>query len=419
MHIKPVQKFSRYRLTACIAITLLTLGACNSIDPNTSPSSSSGGTSLACTGQTANALASTETKALFNGLLRLSCGAEAGVLSGQNAGHGDQINDATQLMGYAQAVKKLIDRDGVTPAILGVDYEHDRIFSRAQLTSANRTLIEHAKAGGVVTITWSALSPWVNDGSDLDHHPGDWLETRTPLNNPDGKANYVNLSELLTPGHAMNTIWRARLDSIAESLAELQTAKVPVLWRPMQEMTGTHFWWGANLPLSDAAGYVAVWRDMYRYFTQEKHLNNLLWVFSPEAFNRSERNVFWAYPGDDVVDVIAPTSYTQALDIPAYTELSTRANAAHKPLAMGEYGPPVWGEGYEPVLPSAPITFDAKRYSRLVGDYPNVAYWVSWHSYYVDAERINRLSLSDSAFTKELFSTQGILNRNQTSFLRP
>ncbi|HEY6530135.1 MAG TPA: glycosyl hydrolase [Cellvibrionaceae bacterium] len=401
----------------CVGIVLLTLNGCNSIDSNSS-SSSSGGT-VACAGHTANPDATAAAKALFNGLLQLSCGARAGVLSGQNAGHGDQINDANEIMGYAHAVKKLVDRDSVVPAVLGVDYEHDRIFTPVQLSAANRTLIEHVKAGGVVTINWSALSPWVNDARDLVNHPGDWLETRTPLNNPDGKANYVNLTELLTPGHALNTIWRARLDAVAAALAELQTANVPVLWRPLQEMSGTHFWWGANLPLTDAAGYVAVWRDMYRYFTVEKHLNNLLWVYSPEAFDRPERSVFWAYPGDDVVDVIAATSYSSALNIPAYTALAARASSAHKPLAMGEYGPPVWGEGYEPVLPTAPLTFDAKRYARLLTDYPNVAYWVSWHSYYVDAERINRLSLSDSAFTKELFSTQGILNRSQTDFLRP
>jgi mannan endo-1,4-beta-mannosidase len=404
-------------LRLILGIALLPLAACNSSDPNAS--SSSGGAVDLCIGHTANTLASAEAKALFNGLLRLSCGAQSGVLSGQNAGHGDQINDPEQLMGYAQQVKRLADREGFTPAILGVDYEHDRIFTPPQLSSANRTLIEHAKAGGIVTINWSALSPWVNDGSDLMATPGDWLETRTPLNNPDGKADYVNLSELLAPGSKMNSIWRARLDLVAVALAELQAANVPVLWRPLQEMAGTHFWWGANIPLSDAAGYVAVWRDMYRYFTSEKHLNNLLWVYSPEAFDRSDRSVFWAYPGDDVVDVIAATSYNSTLTIPAYTSLAARASSAHKPLAMAEYGPPVWGEGYNPVPASAPLTFDAKKYTRLLRDYPNVAYWVSWHSYYVDAENINRLSLSDSAFTQELFSTQGILNQRDTKFLRP
>lgn len=397
-------------------LMLALLGGCNSIgavDTNlTYPQ-------VSCEGQVSNARASAATKALFKGLLRLSCGAQPGVLSGQNAGHGDQINDQNSIMGYAQSVQGVIDRTGKVPAILGLDYEHDRIYSPSQLSSANATLIAHAKAGGIVTINWAPLSPWVNDASDLINHPGDWLETRTELNNPDGKARYINLSELLTEGQPANRVWRQRLDGVADALGQLQAAGVPVLWRPLQEMGGTHFWWGANVPLEDGAGYRALWRDMYRYLTEAKQLNNLLWVYSPEAAERPGRGVFWAYPGDDVVDVLAPTAYSLSLELPSYSTFVIKARATSKPLALAEYGPPVWGEGYEPVLPDSPLSFDARRYARLLKDYPEVAYWVSWHSYYADDRRVTRLSLSASDHTPELFATRGILNRADTGFLRP
>lgn len=397
----------RFPLAYVLAVSLL--GGCNSVDIPTP----------ACTGPMSNPKATEAAKALFIGLLHLSCGAKPGVLSGQNAGHGDQINDPKNIMGFAQSMQKLIDHTGKVPAILGLDYEHDRIYSPAQLTCANATLIAHAQAGGIVTINWAPLSPWVNDASDLLGQPGDWLETRTPLNNPDGKARYVNITELLTPGHPLHSVWRKRLDGVADALAQLQAAGVPVLWRPLQEMGGTHFWWGANLPLEDSSGYKALWRDMYLYLTEQKQLNNLLWVYSPEAIERQGRGVFWAYPGDDVVDVIAPTAYSASLAIPVYATLVAKARSVRKPLAMAEYGPPVWGDGYQPVLPSAPLSFDAQRYARLLKDYPDVAYWVSWHSYYVDATQINRLALSNSAFTQELFNTVGVLNRADTGFLRP
>lgn len=401
----------KIQLVATCFIAINLVSGCNSVDIPTE-------TAPACTGAASNPKASEASKALFNGLLQLSCGAKPGVLSGQNAGHGDQIYDPNNLMGYAQSVQKIIDRTGKAPAVLGLDYEHDRIYSLAQLSSANATLIKHAQAGGIITINWAPLSPWVNDGRDLVSHPGDWLETRTALNNSDGKAKYVNIPELLTPGNPMHAVWRKRLDDVAEALSQLQAAGIPVLWRPLQEMAGTHFWWGANLPLDDAAGYKALWRDMYQYLTEVKQLNNLLWVYSPEAIERPGRGAFWAYPGDDVVDVIAPTAYSANLNIPDYTTFAARARTACKPLAMAEYGPPVWGEGYEPVLPTAPLSFDAQRYARLLKDYSEVAYWVSWHSYYVDASHINRLSLGDSAFIQELFNTVGILNRTDTAFLR-
>ena len=176
-------------------------------------------------------------------------------LSGQNAGHGDQINDQNSLWGTPSPCR-VIDRTGKVPAILGLDYEHDRIYSPSQLSSANATLIAHAKAGGIVTINWAPLSPWVNDASDLINHPGDWLETRTEFNNPDGKARYINLSELLTEGQPANRVWRKRLDGVADALGQLQAAGVPVLWRPLQEMGGTHFWWGPMCPLRMAQATV-------------------------------------------------------------------------------------------------------------------------------------------------------------------
>ena len=84
---------------------------------------------------------------------------------------------------------------------------------------------------------------------------------------------------------------------------------------------------------------------MYTYFTEQKGLHNLLWVYSP---NRGPENtnesygiasVEWCYPGADYVDVVAGTRYNDSLSIADYSKYKS----FDKPLGMGEYGPTLGG----------------------------------------------------------------------------
>jgi mannan endo-1,4-beta-mannosidase len=90
------------------------------------------------------------------------------------------------------------------------------------------------------------------------------------------------------------------IDAIAVQLKRLQTAGVPVLWRPLHEAGGAWFWWGAK----GAAPCLALWDIMYDRLTNYHGINNLLWVWStPEPA--------W-YPGNSKVDVIGYDSYPGA-----------------------------------------------------------------------------------------------------------
>jgi mannan endo-1,4-beta-mannosidase len=361
---------------------------------------------LSCITTPANSQASINTKQLFRYLAALSCGQKEGVISGQNAGHGNQIIDTNSTMGYQHNIQPIIDAVGYRPAILGIDYEHDEIFTAAELTVANNRLIQHARQGGIVTITWSPLSPWLNAGDDPINKPGSWKDTRTAIN-----ATFVDMKELVNPNSNIRSVWLTRLDQMAAALTQLQDANVTVLWRPMQEMNATHFWWGMTSPLESAKEYVAVWQDMYRYFTETKKLNNLLWVYSPQPSillqSGAPRDLLWAYPGDEFVDIIAPTTYASDLSIRDYQQI----HLLHKPLAMAEYGPSAWEPNYTGELPAAAPTFDASLYAkRLLNDYPRIAYWVSWHSYYYDATHIVKLSLGDSKNIDILFNEPQVIS---------
>jgi hypothetical protein len=52
-------------------------------------------------------------------------------------------------------------------AMVGIDYEHDRLFSRQELSEANAVLIAHWKAGGLVTINWAPFNPWVTQDNGV------------------------------------------------------------------------------------------------------------------------------------------------------------------------------------------------------------------------------------------------------------
>ena len=268
---KPVMTRRDFNHSLCAAVALLAGcgGGADAAPVQTKPA----------TLQVSDPDASADAKAIQRYLAALTNGDIPGVISGQNAGHGSQINDPSGFVGYASLLQSLGQATGQLPAIVGIDYEHDSIFTPAQLAAANLTLAAHWQAGGLVTINWAPQNPWLNDESDLAANPGVWTNTRTQGNN---MAN-VKLAQLVDPASAIYPVWRRKLDRIATALQDLQQAGVVVLWRPLQEMNGTWFWWGSSTQPGDSAAYAAIWQDMHRYFTHDKGLHNLLWVYSPSA----------------------------------------------------------------------------------------------------------------------------------------
>jgi mannan endo-1,4-beta-mannosidase len=321
----------------------------------------------------ADPAASADTAAVLAYLAGLSSGALPGVVVGQNVGHGVEILAPSGLVGYAPLVDALERRTGRVPGIVGLDYEHDRIYTPAELAAANELLIEHWRRGGLVAVTWSPHDPWRNHETDLRRHPG----VHTDVLAPAAGAAPADLRELLDPRHPVHAVWRRKLDRVADALQGLQAAGVVVLWRPMQEMNGYWFWWG-GATTADGGAYAAVWRDMFHYFTGVKGLHNLLWVYSPNPGPALlqppgvTQPVGWAYPGDAYVDVVAGTRYHDTLAIDNYVEYLSFG----KVLGMGEYGSSLAG-------PHARNgTFDNTLYlDRLTRSYPAIAYWVCWHDW--------------------------------------
>jgi mannan endo-1,4-beta-mannosidase len=115
------------------------------------------------------------------------------------------------------------------------------------------------------------------------------------------KETKFDLSRGVTEGTPEYAGLMRDLDTIAGELEVLRDAHIPVLWRPMHEVNGRWFWWGAQGP----GPYKKLWRMMFENFTVKHKLNNLIWVFSPGA----ETDLAEWYPGDEYVDMIGQDYY--------------------------------------------------------------------------------------------------------------
>ncbi len=347
------------------------------------------------TGIPSDPAATASTKAVLRYLAALSDDTVPGVIAGQNIGHAYDFDSTRGWDGYAKVIDELRDASGEVPGLVGVDYEYMTEATPERLSEVNAYLIGYWKAGGLVTVNWSPHFPlWRSIN-------GDRTRTKTgPLGN-------FHLKDLIDPAQPISALWYQKLDIVAGALAELQDAGVVVLWRPMQEMNGNWFWWGKTT--SGAGQYQAVWRDMFRYFTEVKHLHNLLWVYSPNVGPQTVYEqpyidpVSWPYPGSEYVDVLAGTRYSDSLDLPDYSTFRSWG----KPIGVAEYGPKLGGSE------SWDGSFNTLLYrDKLIRSYPGVAYWVSWHSWQ-EGSGVQHQAIVDNENAAELLHDPQIITQSR------
>ncbi len=168
------------------------------------------------------------------------------------------------------------------------------------------------RKGGIVTLTWHWYSPvGGKDKSFFSHN------------------TELNPETVLAEGSRAHLAMCRDLDLIAVQLERFRQEGIPVLWRPFHESEGTWFWWSKNGPETAKRLY----RFMYEYFTVQKQLNNLIWVWNSPLME--------GYPGDDVVDIISrdlyPPAHEHTAQAEAYHQLKS-ITQEKKPCAIAEIG---------------------------------------------------------------------------------
>ncbi len=280
-------------------------------------------------------------------------------------------------------------------------------------------IIEGYQRGGVITISWHMTNP-VTGGNFYDTTPA--VSTILP-----GGAN-----------HEQYVDW---LDGFAEFDRSLVVSDVPwnvtehfvpVILRPFHEHNCSSFWWGGRN--TNEADYIALWRFTVTYLRDEAGLHNLLYAYSPDTRCLRGRNsnnefpdldtfqttYFYAYPGDEFVDVLGLDYYQNAypyrrgVDDALYglgrfqntldmlVETTTDYDAQHLKIpALTETGGQVWD------LPNSENWWTGFLYRGIIGTRSSggqVAWaltWRNWDAENHDAPYDESLSAEDFAEFKD------------------
>ncbi|KAF3911416.1 hypothetical protein ABW20_dc0103510 [Dactylellina cionopaga] len=181
---------------------------------------------------------------------------------------------------------------GKTPAILGVDfmdYTDSRTSRGASSTDVDKA-ITFAGLGGIITFVWHWGAPvGLYDTPDQRWWSG-FYTAATDFNVATALADTTN---------ANYTLLVHDIDTIAVQLLKLQTAGVPILFRPLHEAEGGWFWWGAQGP----AACKKLYNLVYDRITNYHGITNIIWVWNSVSAD-------W-YPGDSIVDIVSADTYTQ------------------------------------------------------------------------------------------------------------
>ena len=221
--------------------------------------------------------------------------------------------------------EKITAKTGKTFAVLGLDMGNYSLGSKAH--GAESKTVEYAydwykNAGGIVQLCWHWTTPEdyaVNAGDQpwysSFYKEGSKLDLDKIMNGEDDAAYQLLMDDI---------------DNMANELARLRDAGVPVLWRPLHEAAGGWFWWGNCEPES----YKKLWNVRYDKMTNEHNLTNLIWVWNGQ-------DPAW-YPGDETVDIngwdIYAGNHVDSSQSGRFDDMATNYGTKTKLIALTENG---------------------------------------------------------------------------------
>ena len=210
------------------------------------------------------------------------------------------------------------------PALLSFDLGHIELGDSVNLDGVpfqrmRQEIIKHFDRGGMVTLSWHLNNP-LSGGSSWVADSLREVESKT-------------VAAVLEGGekHEMFLSW---IDRVADFLNSLETpygVKVPVLFRPWHEHTGSWFWWGQAHCTADQ--YKALWQMTIERL-KDRDVVNALYAYSPGTEpDGDDAKYLERYPGDDIIDLLGLDCYCFAEDADT-TKIANYAAQLDRNLAM-------------------------------------------------------------------------------------
>jgi len=180
------------------------------------------------------------------------------------------------------------------------------------------------RAGTIPMITWEPWNPGVD--SNLVKNPGE------------------------QPEYKLQRIIDGEFDDyIREWARAIRNVGGPVMLRPMHEMNGDWYPWGAEANGNTPVQFIAAWRHVHDLF-EEEGATNVTWVWSVNRTSHPdvrENRPAALYPGDDYVDWTAMSGFnwgttrqwmTWMTFDDLYEEPIKFLESVGKPIAISEFG---------------------------------------------------------------------------------
>ena len=197
---------------------------------------------------------------------------------------------------------------GDYPAVMGfelggIEMGDAKSLDSVPFTRITQEIINHYNRGGIITISWHPRNPVTT------------IDGGGPAGQkfPEGTAWDVTDSTVvkkILPGGECHEKFQTWMQRLSDFLATLKTAdgkKIPVMFRPWHENSGSWFWWGEKLCTVDE--YKALW-NMLQDKLKADGFDNLLWSYSPGMEdNLTAERLLVRYPGDDRVDMLGLDGY--------------------------------------------------------------------------------------------------------------
>ena len=232
---------------------------------------------------------------------------------------GQQYSDASQfenIMYY--------NTTGDMPAIMGFDFLYAQGTDTPDYTQIEEAIKWHNEQNGIVAFCWHWKVPV--DMSDKSVK---------------GTAFYsdeirdFSLEKAVTPGTDEYKVIIKDIDTIALYLQRLETAGVPVIWRPLHEASGAWFWWGVkDRDTYDKQLYQKLWYMLYDRLENYHKLTNLIWVWNGQSKKATVNANTYDIGGMDVY----PSSEDHSAQIASYNTLSKYTDDIGKMSALSEVG---------------------------------------------------------------------------------
>ena len=269
----------------------------------------------------------------------------------------DYTNDSTV---HSRSDVKSVCND--FPALLSFDLGHielgdERNLDGVPFSRIRQEIFAHYDRGGMITLSWHLDNPLSGGSSWVADSLRD-VETHTV--------------EAILEGGEKHELFLTWLDRVADFLNSLETpygVRIPILFRPWHEHTGSWFWWGQQH--CTAEQYKALWQLTVNRL-KDKGVTNALYAYSPGTEpDGDEARYLERYPGDDIIDLMGIDCYCQEGDVANYAANLDRylatvcavAKQHHKAAALTETGfeciktDDWWTATLAPVLSRHPLSY--------------------------------------------------------------